>query len=107
MTDYNDLIKKLRCQGVDCAMCAQANKSKCLKARAADAIEELVAECNQLRPKTGKWLPDDEDDPRLVIPIRCSVCHSRAHFEDWNRRFVLSEYCPHCGAKMEATDDKE
>ena len=56
-------------------------------------------------PKTGKWIPDDEDDPHLVVPIRCSVCHSRAHFEDWNRRFVLSEYCPHCGAKMEVGED--
>lgn len=56
------------------------------------------------KPKTGKWIPDDEDDPHLIVPVRCSVCHSRAHFEDWNRRFVLSEYCPHCGARMEGVE---
>lgn len=34
----------------------------------------------------------------------CSCCGKRAHSDDW--KWELSDFCPHCGAKMDGgTDD--
>ena len=120
MNDYSELIAALR----HCSTKAQCDgcprEEWCTKnpnainvgAEAADAIEELVAEFNQLRaqmPKIGKWIPDADDlawdDPYTRVRMRCSVCNATAHSDDWARKFVLSEYCPHCGAKMEVGEE--
>ena len=43
--------------------------------------------------KTGKWVQAE-----TMNIFECSCCHSR-----WNVYYVCDfDYCPHCGAKMEA-----
>ena len=41
--------------------------------------------------------------------VYCSVCHKKVYKEDYawcNRKNKLrSEYCPHCGAKMDKSTD--
>ena len=41
--------------------------------------------------------------------VYCSVCHKKVYKEDYawcNRKNKLrSEYCPHCGAKMDESTD--
>lgn len=46
MRDYAELIKELRCNGMDCDFCAQMtpNGKNCIRRKAADAIEELLEE---------------------------------------------------------------
>lgn len=34
----------------------------------------------------------------------CSECEKEAIINEWNI-YELSDYCPHCGAKMKGTDD--
>ena len=42
--------------------------------------------------------------------VYCSVCHKKVYKEDYawcNRKNKLrSDYCPHCGAKMDESEDK-
>lgn len=35
----------------------------------------------------------------------CSECEKEAIINDWNI-YELSDYCPHCGAKMKGADDE-
>lgn len=61
----------------------------------------------------GRWLPVHESEmtgwqPELVgyDPIGgyvCAVCKEEAVY-DCNDNFVLSNYCPNCGAKMDGKD---
>lgn len=62
----------------------------------------------------GRWLPVHESEmtgwqPELAgyDPIGgyvCAVCKEEAVY-DCNDNFVLSNYCPHCGAKMDGGAD--
>lgn len=64
----------------------------------------------------GLWMPIRESemtgwDPAVAgrDPIGgyiCSVCKEEAVY-DCNDEFVLSKYCPHCGAKMDGGDTDE
>lgn len=45
--------------------------------------------------RRGKWINEGENSP----PI-CSVCKSRALL-NYESDYHKSDYCPHCGAKME------
>jgi hypothetical protein len=90
---------------------------------AADAIEALQAEVDtlkradikrcqeclylgqpvgeQLLPKRGEWIKDEEQSQKHVEAIyRCSACHN---FDAWGAT-ELYPYCPNCGAKMEVQE---
>lgn len=64
----------------------------------------------------GLWMPIRESemtgwDPAVAgrDPIGgyiCSVCKEEAVY-DCNDEFVLSKYCPNCGAKMDGGDNDE
>ena len=117
MTDYNKLVKALRC----CASGA-CDSEKCdymgmgaygcmigLAQDAAAAIEALqdtvqaqdkaLKECArqlaQKLPKRGKWIHIEGDEP---WEWRCTVCHEIAEGHGEFR------FCPNCGAKMEVQD---
>lgn len=61
----------------------------------------------------GRWIPVQESEmtgwqPELagrdpICGYVCSVCKEEATF-DCNDEFVLSNYCPNCGAKMDSED---
>lgn len=60
---------------------------------------ELVDELMSLppvlpMPKMGKWIPciDDDGDDFFL----CSECH--------NGEYYRSDYCPHCGSKLDSTE---
>lgn len=55
----------------------------------------------------GKWI--DVDDFYLGISYCCSVCKKKTHTAksyDIRGNEYQYAYCPHCGAKMEAGDEK-
>lgn len=98
MTDYNELVKALRCKRDDCEGCDLAFFDKdegwmCQYAAkdddAADAIEALQAQL----PKQGEWELIDG-----VEPMRWGC--SRCKYLSWE----TSNYCPRCGAKMEVQE---
>ena len=47
--------------------------------------------------RTGRWKFTVYDANRIGH-YECSECH-------WNVLMNVSDYCPHCGAKMEVLDD--
>lgn len=64
----------------------------------------------------GRWIPCTESeitgwDPNLAgrDPLGgyfCSICHYEAIFS-CNDEYVLSDYCPACGAKMDGKDEDD
>lgn len=64
----------------------------------------------------GRWIPIYESemtgwDPAVAgrDPIGgyiCSACKEESVY-DCNDKFVLSKYCPNCGAKMDLEDENE
>ena len=90
ITDYTELIKELEIQ-------AEKHKSVLL-AVAADAIEQLVDDNEQLKknkPQTGKWIEYGEPNQRGVYQpwyYKCSYCGA-VGLADFN-------FCPNCGTRM-------
>lgn len=67
-----------------------------------DLIKKWLEQIPTVQPeqKTGKWekrfFPDD--DPYFQVRYYCTAC------ECWNT-YGETEFCPHCGAKMEGEND--
>ena len=126
MTDYNKLVKALRCKRDNCEGCDLAFFDKdegwmCQYAEkdddAADAIEELQAEVAFYKKRVCELCgtcPDDMSDPNnceiaghgmwvgvnpLVDSVQCSICGGMLYSKE-----LETPYCPYCGAKMEVQD---
>lgn len=56
----------------------------------------------------GHWVPDKEDIEwgNSLIHYRCSECKERPHFDKDKYKFILSSYCPNCGADMRDNTQK-
>lgn len=54
--------------------------------------------------KTGKWIRCEKDDE---FWYECSACKGFPLKNVWNGLDELSEYCPHCGARMEGVDNEQ
>ena len=101
MTDYTELVKALRirsgnlCPGDICDRCEAIHFlcSDKVMHDAAAAIEALQAEVKRVEPKRAKWI---ETECAGIEEIVCSNCRCSG----WKHL----NYCPRCGAKMEAQD---
>lgn len=51
------------------------------------------------RVKYGKWIRKKYNVNYPYYRVECSLCGGRP-LEHWGKEF-LSDYCPHCGAKLE------
>ena len=51
----------------------------------------------------GRWATDEEDIKwgNSLKRKHCTNCGKRPHFDKEKREFMLTDYCPHCGAKMD------
>lgn len=51
----------------------------------------------------GEWATDKEDIEwgNSLKRKHCTNCGKRPHFDKEEREFILTNYCPHCGAKMD------
>ena len=137
MSQYAELIHALRyCADrnrPDCSVCEYEAYDDCddkLKRDAADAIETLQAEVEELKakkmklaenslrfvgkvreldkrrfePKRGKWKVDmSHFSPHIV----CSVCGVEIPCVAGWCMDAHMNYCPNCGAKMEVQDGQE
>lgn len=54
----------------------------------------------------GRWEIDEEDIKwgNSLKKRYCTNCGKRPHFDKENREFILSDYCPNCGAKMDGEE---
>ena len=107
MTDYSELVKKLRDLHRDPrpASAVWLFDNQIALYDAADAIEELeyeiresmqkCAECGANEPKRGEWEEIVGEDGCVEL-YQCSECNA-IYGREWN-------YCPNCGAKMEVQE---
>jgi rubrerythrin len=63
-------------------------------------IEKLPSA--QPEPKTGRWIADGQKQKHGNEWMHCSVCG----FSDIDVPATHTNYCPHCGAKMEGEDNE-
>lgn len=93
MTDYSELIKKLRDLHRDPrpASAEWLFENQVALYDAATAIEALQAQL----PKRGKWVGVSP----TVDTVQCSVCGGQLFSAE-----LETLYCPYCGAKMEVQD---
>lgn len=56
----------------------------------------------------GHWIEHDEDagDASDFRP-ECSVCGERSHMDDGLYGYILSDFCPNCGACMDEDTERE
>lgn len=64
---------------------------------------DRIPAANVAPVRYGCWNTDKEDVEwgNSLIHYRCSVCNERPHFDREKYKFILSPYCPNCGAKMD------
>ena len=50
----------------------------------------------------GCWMANREDVEwgNYLIRYRCSECKERPYFDKDKYKYILSPYCPNCGARM-------
>lgn len=81
------------CEGFSCNECSFNRKDKggCI-------LEERVMKLPSVTPqqKVGRW-KFTVYDANQIGHYECSECH-------WNVLMNVSDYCPHCGAKMEVEE---
>lgn len=66
-----------------------------------ELADHLLAHCVTIR-EPGEWETDKEDIEwgNALKRKHCTKCGKRPHFDKEKREFVLSDFCPHCGAPM-------
>lgn len=88
-----------------------------IKPLALDLINRQKAEIERLRESAktlsdaladieevhGRWEtnPDDIYWGNAVKRKYCTACKKEPHFDREKREFILTDYCPNCGAKMD------
>ena len=106
MTDREKLIellhKEVRCPGTvaNCMDCPyQSNDTPCDEFAA--TADMLIAHGVTVR-EPGEWATDTEDIEwgNSLKKKHCTSCGKRPHFDKEKREFILSDFCPNCGAKM-------
>ena len=52
--------------------------------------------------KHGRWETDKEDIEwgNSLKRKHCTNCGKRPHYDKEKKEFILSDYCPNCGTKM-------
>jgi hypothetical protein len=65
-----------------------------------DHIKEQTDE-EEMQPK-GKWVDNHSRD--FTRTMVCSICKNEAISNEWD--YVLTKFCPNCGAEMEQADEQ-
>ena len=53
--------------------------------------------------KHGKWIKDERErrDDGEIYDYCCSLCKGQAVKGEYNNNDLFTDFCPHCGAKMD------
>ena len=98
-----DVVKKNIDEWLDCVGTALIGKGLSYTWELEGCIDDApTIDPESLRPN-GRWVYNDEYVLWLERYV-CSVCNRNA-LSDGDYRHELSDYCPHCGAKMDLEED--
>lgn len=88
-----------------CNNCARPNEIKCRACSIDDMLGEIedapTADVEEV--KHGKWIRMEDD---FVYWYACSECKGHIPKTEYGND-AWSDYCPHCGAKMDLGDEEE
>ena len=74
-----------------------------------DQIDEEFRDCGRLievkEVKHAKWIKDERQrrDDGEIYDYCCSLCKGAASKGEYGNYDVFTDFCPHCGAKMDLT----
>lgn len=73
-----------------------------------DSVDDATA-ADVVERKRGEWAIDKEDlEWGNALKRRyCTNCKKRPHFDKEERVFVLTDFCPNCGADMRVSHREE
>lgn len=100
MTDREKLIELMR--QVDACICNLCDGSEEAFDHSAGILaDHLIANGVVVREK-GEWATDKEDAywGNSLKRKYCTRCKKRPHFDRETRKFILTDFCPNCGADM-------
>lgn len=86
-----DALKEYRCSICDNRERCEDRETVCSDIAEIDEQPTIEAE----PVKDGKWIKGKDWDEWF-----CSVCRNYAYL-DYKENPILSDYCPHCGARMD------
>lgn len=74
--------------------------------RAAIEKTKSLPTADVVEVKHGEWSKDQEDVywGNHLIKRYCSICGGRPYYDRIRDTFILTPYCPYCGAKMDGKD---
>ena len=69
-------------------------------------VDMLISNGAVVREK-GEWATDKEDAywGNSLKRKYCTRCKKRPHFDRETRKFILTDFCPNCGADMRKGED--
>lgn len=62
-----------------------------------EVVREAIKAVPSITLKTGRWIDQDEG---ANCAIECSECRKEPLLDEYGE-YVLSDYCPNCGCKIE------
>lgn len=79
------------------------------KHRALNRNIKQIPSADVVEVKHGEWETEKEDIEwgNSLKRKYCSICRERPHFDRTEYEFILTDYCPHCGAKMDRKKEGE
>lgn len=85
-----------------CKLQHQEGCSTCMF-HACEPCDDFKDRSKWVEQKLGRWETDKEDIEwgNSLKRKHCTNCGKRPHYDKEKREFILSDYCPNCGAKME------
>lgn len=94
--------------------CEMFDGEKCLACKAdcrcdlREAIDNAPA-LDYAPVRHGEWVKDKDDLywGNHFIHQHCSLCGGEAHLNRFGTAYILSAFCPNCGARMDAKEDAD
>ena len=71
-----------------------------------EAVADYLLDNGVTIREQGEWATDTEDIEwgNSLKKKHCTSCGKRPHFDKEKREFILSDFCPHCGAEMKKVE---
>ena len=71
------------------------------------AVAEHLYNKGWRKQSDGEWITETTDWVYDVKKTYCSKCGTNARYDNFMREYILTNFCPHCGAKMKGSTNEK